>query len=414
MQNFFDTYFLRYNVFPAHISQVPHPELKLIVIIPSYNEPDIEPTLKSLLNCKPTKFPVEVIVVINSRENDSEDVIRQNEFTISQIEKVNSQKMRNDINIYYCREERLPRKHAGVGFARKIGMDEAVRRFAQIGNSEGVIINFDADSTCNYEYLYEIENFFLHHPKAEAVSIYFQHDIDSEEYPEFNRIAIAKYELYMRYYILAQRYAGFPHAFHTMGSSFAVRVKPYCLEGGMNRRQAGEDFYFLQKVIPRGKFFSLNSAVVYPSIRCSQRVPFGTGMTLTQMKSLEYSVFDVRIFEALKKFFSTAKFFFTDKSKVIIDDCLTEFLSQNDFYKAVDQMVENSTNETTFLKRFFTWFDAFRLLKFLHFIHEGYFSPVPVEKSASQLLDILGIDYNKNDISAQTLLRKYRELKMDV
>jgi hypothetical protein len=77
-------------------------------------------------------------------------------------------------------------------------------------------------------------------------------------------------------------------------------------------------------------------------------------------------------------------------------------------------MVENSTNETTFLKRFFTWFDAFRLLKFLHFIHEGYFSPVPVEKSASQLLDILGIDYDKNDISAQTLLRKYRELKMDV
>jgi len=36
--------------------------------------------------------------------------------------------------------------------------------------------------------------------------------------------AIAAYELHLRYYVQALRYAGFPHAHHTVGSCLAVRA----------------------------------------------------------------------------------------------------------------------------------------------------------------------------------------------
>jgi len=42
----------------------------------------------------------------------------------------------------------------------------------------------------------------------------------------------------------------------------------------MNRKQAGEDFYFIQKLMPLGGYFALNSTAIYPSPRESSRVPF--------------------------------------------------------------------------------------------------------------------------------------------
>ena len=69
------------------------------------------------------------------------------------------------------------------------------------------------------------------------------------------REAIMKYELYLRYYRLALEYTGHPHAYHCIGSAFAVRTLDYVAQGGMNKRQAGEDFYFLQKLIATGRMF---------------------------------------------------------------------------------------------------------------------------------------------------------------
>ncbi len=67
----------------------------------------------------------------------------------------------NTISFYpvYC--DNLPRKHAGVGLARKIGMDQAVLRFAAVHNFRGIIVNLDADSVCNKNYFTEILNHFM-------------------------------------------------------------------------------------------------------------------------------------------------------------------------------------------------------------------------------------------------------------
>ncbi|MCR4559950.1 MAG: glycosyltransferase family 2 protein [Bacteroidales bacterium] len=402
MHNFFDTYFSRYNVLEPHITENPDKDLKIVVVIPCYNEPDILKPLNALLKCSPTKYPVEIIVVVNAKENSSNEVLAQNRLTIKAINEFSKQFSTREKRFFCFEENNLPKKHAGVGFARKIGMDEAVRRFHSIENEDGVIVNFDADCTCHKNYLKEIENFFLKNKKAEGVSISFEHDIFDENFPKENREAIAKYELYMRYYIAAQRFAGFPYAFQTVGSAFAVRVKPYCLEGGMNRRQAGEDFYFLQKIIPRGEFFSLNTTKVFPSIRFSLRVPFGTGVSISQTANSDYNVYCFESFLVLKSFFLRGE----------IQTIMQEFLEKNGYFEALKEMKENSATEKTFLKRFFVWFDAFRLLKFLNFSHESYFKKKTVESQVVELLAAQNIQPHGSD--AKTLLKQFRALKLDV
>ena len=135
-------------------------------------------------------------------------------------------------------------------------MDEALRRFDYVNRPEGIILCLDADFTCDFDYLVEIEKWFSD-PERVACSIYFEHPLES---PDNQRVteAIILYELHLRYYVQSLRFASFPYAFHTIGSSMAVRSDVYRKQGGMNKRQAGEDFYFLHKVIPLGGFWRSN------------------------------------------------------------------------------------------------------------------------------------------------------------
>ena len=96
------------------------------------------------------------------------------------------------------------------------------------------------------------------------------------------RLGIQLYEDYLHYYKKALDYAGFPDSIYTIGSAFAVRADAYVKQGGMNRRQAGEDFYFLNKLTKLGKITEINDAYVYPSARVSDRVPFGTGAAMNK------------------------------------------------------------------------------------------------------------------------------------
>ncbi len=123
---------------------------------------------------------------------------------------------------------------------------------------------------------------------------------------------ITLYELHLRYYFQGLAYSGFPYVFHTVGSAIAVKALPYVKAGGMNRRQAGEDFYFIQKLVPAGGYFNLNSTTVYPSPRTSSRVPFGTGASMAQTNSEQGSIFltyNIQAFKELRTFFSITESF---------------------------------------------------------------------------------------------------------
>ena len=63
---------------PRLIEAKPHPSLRMVVVIPCHDEPDLIGALKHLANCEPSLGQAEVIVVINDSEKDGSAVTRQN------------------------------------------------------------------------------------------------------------------------------------------------------------------------------------------------------------------------------------------------------------------------------------------------------------------------------------------------
>ena len=281
IQEISSRYFHRFGFEASQIKNNLKPAIKIILVIPVHDEPDIVSTLDSLGSCKPPDSPVEVIlVVVNNSESAEHEIIKQNTISIQEINKWADKNSKRHLSCRILCEMKLPNKHAGVGLARKIGMDEALRRFSSIGYN-GLIVCLDADCTVQSSYLRELESNFAF-DNFIAGSISYEHTWKNEDKEMVS--GIVQYELGLRYYVNALRYATYPFAYHTIGSSMAVSARTYALAGGMNKRKAGEDFYFLHKLIPLGNFKELNSCTVYPSSRISRRVPFGTGRAMLKWK----------------------------------------------------------------------------------------------------------------------------------
>lgn len=401
------TYFERYGLdveLPVRRDTVPD----LAVVIPCYNEPDIFRTLESLQNNIFDGFTVEVFVVVNSGEQTPESIVEFNRTTFAalrnEVEKWNGHLFLTPVWI-----ENVRRKHAGVGYARKVGMDLAVKRFAQRENSDGIIVSLDADTTVASNYLQEIDRCFQNNPELSGAIIRFQHEIGGTDYGKEIYEAVTNYELHLRYFNQALKYTGFPYVHHTVGSAFAVRASVYVAHGGMNRRQGGEDFYFLYKLFPHGQFIDLNTTCVYPSSRPSDRVPFGTGPQIREfVQSGELLTYNMDAFVALKSFIDIIPQLYTT-SKVEIPACVKQYLETVDFENHLREIRTNAASETMFVKRFFVFFDAFKVVKYLNFVHQSFFEKQNVIAEAKKLLELLGIVVDNSD--AKWLLNYFRALE---
>lgn len=366
-------YLDKYGFLPAQIKTAPSSELGLIVVIPCFNEPNLIQSLESLAKCDQTSQKVEVIIVVNSGENDTIEAKLQNQKTVNEFNSWN-QTSRGFV-FHLIREEELPEKVAGVGLARKIGMDEAVARFHQIG-TDGIIVCFDADSVCSPNFLVEIENHFQTNEESPGCSIYFEHPIAGEEFPKEVYAGIINYELHLRYYNQCLNYCGLPYAFHTVGSSMAVRSSAYQKQGGMNKRKAGEDFYFIHKIIALGGFTSLTSCKVIPSPRISDRVPFGTGKAIGDWvanKADHYLTYNFNSFHQIKSLVDNLPHFFENKYDLEAMGFLPsmiDFLEDQKFKDRLSEIRNNTTSYAAFEKRFYTWLDAFKVLKIIHLLRD--------------------------------------------
>jgi glycosyltransferase involved in cell wall biosynthesis len=389
-------YLEKHAVYGPLIPVPANEQLFLSVVIPCYNEPDLLRTLNSLRNCIPTRFPAEVIVVFNASKDNSEAILR-NEKSEKEFDKWESKNRSDHIRFFKIVKNDLETKHAGVGLARKIGMDEAVRRFESIKNHEGVIVCLDADCTVSRNYLREIEQFFIAEPKATGCSIYFEHPVEGNEFEEEVYRAITAYELYLRYYHAGLKWSGYPYCFQTIGSCMAVRSHRYQKAGGMNRRKAGEDFYFLHKIFPAGNFFELNTTCVYPSPRPSLRVPFGTGSTVHKVISRNHQIkaFNLQSFTDLKAMNALAGQLYDFDYREWIKSLPLSVKKFFEIQKAEEKIGEikaNAASNSTFIKRFYTWFDGLLLLQYFHFCRDYFYPDEPLEKSSTALISRI---YNK-------------------
>src|SRR5437764_5368000 len=128
--NAIEFYFERFGFAERQIHAPPSSDLGITVVIPCFNEPDLLTTLDSLWNCDPPKCAVEVIVVINSAVNSNEAFRAQNAKTFLEAVDWVRERSRPGFVVHLLHFPDLLPKHAGVGLTRKIGMDEALRRFS--------------------------------------------------------------------------------------------------------------------------------------------------------------------------------------------------------------------------------------------------------------------------------------------
>jgi hypothetical protein len=211
-----------------------------------------------------------------------------------------------------------------------------------------------------------------------SATIAFHHP--TKHLPESDplRKAGEAYEEYLHYYRSALAYTGYPYAYYTIGSAFAVTAKTYRQVGGMGKQQAGEDFYFLQKVFPLGKTLFIDTTCVYPAARISTRVPFGTGPAIGKMietNQLTKQSYQVKAFTDLKQLFTQVNRYFKQESPEIAENLQTltvplqNFLREDDFLNKITEINLHTASLPNFRKRFFNYFTAFKIIKYLHFVH---------------------------------------------
>ncbi len=402
---------------------------RAVVVIPCYSEFRNLPALLESLNLNSSGYLNETafLFVINNSSECAETVRKNNADTLDFFREIISHPENRygklNIAIVDAATGNLapPPKLAGVGLARKIGMDAALSLLGEENFKEGIIVALDADCTVSDNYLEEIFIAFSQNPEGFAIFNY-EHTFSDE-----NGIndAITAYEIFLRYYVLGLRFANSHYALHTIGSAFACRPALYIKCEGMNKLKAGEDFYFIEKMAKQSGYKYIKEATVFPSPRPSKRVPFGTGRAVLnylgepEKRDLLY---DPLIFSILKEWLKVYDEFTENPEAILckasgIHNALGEFLKMNKFTEHWNKIIRKAASGTqlTFQKKI--WFDGFKTLKFVHYMRDTHFPNIPYSTACRNLLTLMDLRYPEAETqvvnaenSKLSLLNLLREL----
>jgi hypothetical protein len=272
----------------------------------------------------------------------------------------------------------------GVGLARRIAMDVALG-IHELGNlGSPWLSSTDADAQLPDDYFQSLAMVGAETADGRrrvALTLPFQHVPGGDPAVD---TATALYELSLRYYTLGLAAAGSPYAYESLGSSLAVLASAYAEVRGFPRRQAAEDFYLLDKLAKVGAIHRPACAPILLRSRTSERVPFGTGARVQELLESreELRVYHPRTFELLGVALRALHHAVVTRVNGE-DDALSELrrlldagtagavctaLEELRAFEALREMLGASPDARVRERRFFTWFDALRTLRFIHLI----------------------------------------------
>ncbi|MCK5759733.1 MAG: glycosyltransferase family 2 protein, partial [Candidatus Delongbacteria bacterium] len=254
-------------------------------------------------------------------------------------------------------------KKKGVGFARQI-LFEAIDKQAA---DEDIVISLDADTRIPKDYILSVSKTFKKNKKALLLTNPYYHELSGDE--SIDR-AILRYEIYMRYYMLNLLKTNSPYSFTALGSAIAFKIAGYRKINGITPKEAGEDFYFVNRMKKAGNILIMNKEVVKPSPRESDRVPFGTGPAVIKGQKGNwdsYPFYDVQGFERIEKTYSLFSELFREDISTPIDDFITE-TSGNDIWSPLRK---NFKTEQSFIRACHEKVDGLRILQILRYYQKG-------------------------------------------
>jgi glycosyltransferase involved in cell wall biosynthesis len=401
-----------------------------VVVIPAYAEKEmLFSTLASLAQNAPSSLAYSFILcVINNKDNSPFAAIENNLQTIEYMDALVKKKSLKKFNagkeLYNLlvniadaglrlgcinassKGYEMPQKSGGVGMARKIGMDMALRLLRKNSATRNLILSLDADTLVRNDYLSVIKDHFT--PGIKTAIVAYEHQMPQDDVLQ---AAICCYEIFLRYWVLGLKYARSPWAFHSIGSTIAVSTEAYLDVRGMNKRSAGEDFYFLNKLAKTGKIDYIKKTCVYPSARASTRVPFGTGKRIQRFLAGvckdEYRLYDPRIFAVLAGWLQMMKTrSICGEDEILmkaeqIHPALKSFLKGAGFPDVWSKICRSVKDEKTLERQFNDWFDGFKTLKLINYFTREAYPEINMFEALERILFMSGISGLKFSTEAE-------------
>lgn len=308
-----------------------------------------------------------------------------------------------------------PAKKGGVGWARKTIMDYIVT----ISDKDDIIVSIDADTYYPPDYLTALFNYFACNPKSGGLAIPYYHKLTND----FTDRLILRYEIYMRYYLLNMIRINNPYSYTALGSAMAFPVWAYCKVGGLTPVPAGEDFYFLQKLVKSMSIGLFCPSVAYPSPRMSDRVIFGTGPALIKGNTGNwdsYPHYHYSFFDQVEKTYNLFSQLYLENIEMPMDEFLIQQYGTKNIW---EPLRKNYKDQKNFERACINKVDGLRILQFLRkkqatiklrdeeIIYDYLSIYFKEEIDNNLLMELAGFDYLVSPIKLLSELRDFLFLK---
>jgi len=393
-------------------------DISQVVVIPAFAEKEmIFHTLASLAQNPPSAREYSFILcVVNNKDHSPVPAKENNRQTMQYLDALVKRKsmhhFKKDVELYpllvqVCDADmklgyidasskgyEIPSNAGGVGMARKIGMDHALRMLRHNSSPHNVILSLDADTLVPRNYLSTVKKFFK--PEVKTAIVAYEHQMPDDP---ASQAAIVCYEIFLRYWVLGLQYAKSPWAFHSIGSTIAVSPQAYLEVRGMNKREAGEDFYFLSKLAKIGRIDYIKETCVYPSARPSSRVPFGTGKRIQRFLegrcNEEYCLYDPRIFSILAGWLQLLNGLTGCEDEILknaemIHPRLKTFLKENNFPDIWSRIRRTAKDKKTLAGHLHGWYDGFKTLKLINYFTREVYPLINMFEALKTMLAMSG------------------------
>ena len=342
---------------------------EFIICIPAYAEKDyILNTLNSIGDQDKILLDrTMTIIVINNGNNRTDQVFQNNEKTEQYIQ---SYSTNFEILIVdaFSKGNELPEKFAGVGLARKIGFDLAL----PFSSNSTIFCNLDSDTLVSKKYLSAINHFFYNTKKIAAVTE-FSHQVGKNK---SQNDAIKLYENFIRNTSKKLLECKSPYYYHAIGSTIICRADAYSAVGGMPKKKATEDFYFLEALAKYKSVDVIKNKLVFTSCRYSNRVYLGTGYRMNQSKDgfdLSKLYFSDESFAILRNWLELGLQSNNLSYMDLISRCSTihydlpKFLLNEKINIIWEGLKKSSPTINHFESQFHRWFDALKTIRLLKY-----------------------------------------------
>lgn len=364
-----------------------------VLIIPAYKESFdfIQRFFLSVL----AQQNVLVIVVINQPDNEQNSFAQQKLYQQSltlgdicwqnkNISLISVEKTDSLLLLVDRFTVAIPKKQ-GVGLARKIGVDIAIKLISQQKIKSKWLYSTDADA-------YLPNNYFsvLNTVDKKCVAACFNFEHHSEHLATHR--ANSLYQTALQYYVAGLRYAGSTYAFYTIGSVLAFDSNAYAMVRGFPKRSAGEDFYLINKLAKLGEVKFIANCKITIEARTSDRVPFGTGPAVSKILALQndnkpFCYYHPDVFELLKQTLALFSTVWEHRQQleqwlVKLPDPAHNSLMAIGFSNFVK--MQHKSKQSQFEKQLIVWFDAFKTLKFIHALREQGYTDIPLSDAIAK------------------------------